>query len=60
MLLQFGNMPRDKTMKNTRLFAEKVMPNLKDLWPQWEDKWWINPLPESRRAVPGRAAVPVR
>ncbi len=34
MLLQFGNMSRDKTMKNTRLFAEKVMPNLKDLWPR--------------------------
>jgi hypothetical protein len=53
-------MSRDKTMKNTRLFAEKVMPNLKDLWPEWEDKWWIKPLPESRRAIPGRAAVGVK
>jgi alkanesulfonate monooxygenase SsuD/methylene tetrahydromethanopterin reductase-like flavin-dependent oxidoreductase (luciferase family) len=54
MLLQFGNMDREKTMKNTRLFAEKVMPNLRDLWSEWEDQWWIKPLPESRRAVPGR------
>jgi hypothetical protein len=53
-------MPRDKVMKNTRLFAERVMPNLKDLWPEWEDKWWVKPLPESRRAVPGAQRVGVK
>ncbi|HEU0074214.1 MAG TPA: LLM class flavin-dependent oxidoreductase [Dehalococcoidia bacterium] len=53
MLLQFGNMSKDLTMKNTRLFAEKVMPELKDLWDdEWEDKWWIHPLAAEQTAQP--------
>ena len=53
MLLQFGNMSKDLTMKNTRLFAEKVMPEIKDLWDdEWEDKWWINPLPAEQTSLP--------
>jgi alkanesulfonate monooxygenase SsuD/methylene tetrahydromethanopterin reductase-like flavin-dependent oxidoreductase (luciferase family) len=52
LLLQFGNMPRDKAMKNTRLFAEKVMPNLRDLWSEYEDRWWIKPLANERQAKP--------
>lgn len=44
LLMQFGNMPRDKVMKNTRLFAEQVMPNLRNIWSDWEDKWWVKPL----------------
>jgi len=52
MLLQFGNMPRAKVMKNTRLFAEKVLPNLRDLWSDYEDKWWIKPVDAAKRAVP--------
>jgi hypothetical protein len=40
-------------MKNTRLFAEKVMPELKDLWDdEWEDKWWIQPLAAEQTAQP--------
>ena len=52
LLMQFGNMPRETVMKNTRLFAEKVMPNLRDLWPDWEDRWWIKPLDPGRRVAP--------
>jgi alkanesulfonate monooxygenase SsuD/methylene tetrahydromethanopterin reductase-like flavin-dependent oxidoreductase (luciferase family) len=53
MLLQFGNMSKDLTMKNTRLFAEKVMPEIKDLWDdEWEDKWWIHPLAEEQTSHP--------
>jgi alkanesulfonate monooxygenase SsuD/methylene tetrahydromethanopterin reductase-like flavin-dependent oxidoreductase (luciferase family) len=53
MLLQFGNMSKELTMKNTRLFAEKVMPNLRDLWDdEWEDKWWIKPIAQEKKAVP--------
>ena len=41
-------------MYNIRLFAEKVMPNLKDVWEdEWEDRWWINPLPSQQRAALG-------
>ena len=53
LLLQFGNMSKDLTRYNTNLFAEKVMPQLKDLFSEWEDRWW--PQPMERRL---RAAVP--
>jgi alkanesulfonate monooxygenase SsuD/methylene tetrahydromethanopterin reductase-like flavin-dependent oxidoreductase (luciferase family) len=53
MLLQFGNMSKELTMKNTRLFAEKVMPNLRDIWDdEWEDKWWIKPIAADKKATP--------
>ena len=53
MLLQFGNMSKELTMKNTRLFAEKVMPEVKDLWDdEWEDKWWIHPLGQEQMSQP--------
>jgi alkanesulfonate monooxygenase SsuD/methylene tetrahydromethanopterin reductase-like flavin-dependent oxidoreductase (luciferase family) len=51
-LLQFGNLDRERTMFNVRLFAEKVLPQLKDLWEdEWEDHWWIKPLATGKRAA---------
>ena len=45
LLLQFGNMGRDLANYNTKLFAEKVMPQLADLFEdEWEHKWWPKPL----------------
>ena len=55
LLMQFGNMPRETVMYNTKLFAEKVMPNMRDVWSDWEDKWWIKPL--SRRQEPRPAGA---
>ncbi|MFN4089994.1 MAG: LLM class flavin-dependent oxidoreductase [Alphaproteobacteria bacterium] len=61
LLLQFGNMSKQLTMHNTRLFAEQVMPQLKDLFEEWEDRWWPNPMPVAERTLPQaftpRAAV---
>jgi alkanesulfonate monooxygenase SsuD/methylene tetrahydromethanopterin reductase-like flavin-dependent oxidoreductase (luciferase family) len=52
-LLQFGNMGKELTMYNTRLFAEKVMPQLQDLFTnEWEDRWWPKPLEASAQAIP--------
>src|SRR5688572_4354842 len=48
-LLQFGNMNKETTMYNTKMFAERVLPNIQGLWGEWEDKWWIKPL-ENRQA----------
>jgi hypothetical protein len=46
-------MSKEVTNKNTRLFAEQVIPNLRDLWDdQWEDKWWIKPIAKERAAQP--------
>src|SRR4026208_819429 len=53
LLLQFGNMSKDTTMYNTRLFAEKVMPKVKGLFSEWEHKWWPKP-----RASGQGAAIP--
>ena len=65
LLLQFGNMSKELTRYNTRLFAEKVMPKLKTLFAEWEHRWWPQadgPRPQARRAVPanlrGRSASP--
>jgi alkanesulfonate monooxygenase SsuD/methylene tetrahydromethanopterin reductase-like flavin-dependent oxidoreductase (luciferase family) len=52
LLLQFGNMSKQLTQYNTRLFAEKVMPQLKDLFSEWEDRWWPKPMAQTERAAP--------
>jgi hypothetical protein len=50
-LLHMGDMPTEVTRHSSRLFAERVMPGLRGLWPEWKDdgRFWIAPL-EGRRA----------
>jgi len=49
--LQFGNMGGDLTRYNTKLFAERVLPQIKDLFDdEWEDQWWPKPMPSQQRA----------
>jgi alkanesulfonate monooxygenase SsuD/methylene tetrahydromethanopterin reductase-like flavin-dependent oxidoreductase (luciferase family) len=45
-LLHTGNQPDDKTRYSSRLFIEKVVPGLRDIWKEWQDdeRWWIHPL----------------
>jgi len=50
MLLQFGNMGKELAKYNTKLFAEKVMPQLTDLFSEWEDRWWPQPMDRDARA----------
>jgi alkanesulfonate monooxygenase SsuD/methylene tetrahydromethanopterin reductase-like flavin-dependent oxidoreductase (luciferase family) len=50
LLLQFGNMKKDLAKYNTQLFAEKVMPQLGDLFAEWEDCWWPQPMDRAARA----------
>ena len=56
LLLQFGNMGKDLTMYNTELFAEKVMPQLRGLFGEWEDRWWPKPMAAAERAAPAAFA----
>jgi alkanesulfonate monooxygenase SsuD/methylene tetrahydromethanopterin reductase-like flavin-dependent oxidoreductase (luciferase family) len=51
MLLQFGNMSKDLAKYNTGLFAEKVLPQLRDVFAEWEDRWWPQPMQRAERAV---------
>jgi hypothetical protein len=30
-------------MRNVKLFGEQVLPNLRDVHSEWEDRWWIKP-----------------
>ena len=50
LLLQFGNMSKDLTRYNTKLFAEQVMPKLKGHFADWEDRWWPQPMETAQRA----------
>ena len=57
-LLQFGNMDKDTANYNTRLFAERVMPQIADLFEdEWENQWWPTPVERAARAVPQAIAV---
>jgi len=44
-------MPDWKTRHSSKLFAERVMPKLRDLWPEWKDdaRWWISPMADRLR-----------
>jgi hypothetical protein len=50
LLLQFGNMNKDLTKYNTKLFADRVMPKLRDKFAEWEHRWWPTPMDASQRA----------
>jgi alkanesulfonate monooxygenase SsuD/methylene tetrahydromethanopterin reductase-like flavin-dependent oxidoreductase (luciferase family) len=42
VMLGFGSLPRDLAMKNIRLFADEVAPDLRKLWTDtgFEHHWW--------------------
>ncbi len=51
-LLQIGNMRRETTMKNIKMFGEEVLPQIHDVWDDedWEDRW--SPRPLAQRVSP--------
>jgi hypothetical protein len=51
LLMQFGNMGKELAKYNTKLFAEKVLPQLTDVFPEWEDHWWPQPMARETRAT---------
>jgi hypothetical protein len=58
LMMQFGNLSTDIVKYNTRLFAEKVMPKLKPLFSEWENRWWPQPMDRRQRAtLPAFASV---
>jgi alkanesulfonate monooxygenase SsuD/methylene tetrahydromethanopterin reductase-like flavin-dependent oxidoreductase (luciferase family) len=52
LLMQIGDMPREKVTYNTTMFAEKVMPRLRHLFDEYEDHWYPKMLPADDRATP--------
>ncbi len=55
VLLQIGSMPKSLTMKNTELFAREVLPHVKDMWSEYENRWWPKPL--EQRELAGAASA---
>jgi len=51
LLLQFGNMSKEISKYNTKLFADEVMPRLKGLFSEWENRWWPQPMTQGERAT---------
>jgi alkanesulfonate monooxygenase SsuD/methylene tetrahydromethanopterin reductase-like flavin-dependent oxidoreductase (luciferase family) len=62
VLLQMGDMPRETAMYNTRMFAEHVIPAMRDKFSGFEDHWYPKMMPANQRAQPiaGPQAVPAR
>ena len=52
-LIHVGNMPQDKCMRSTKLFAEEVIPQLRDMWPEYEDdnRFWVSPIDHANRSA---------
>ena len=56
MLCQFGNMNKELTNYNSKMFAERVAPQLRGLFEdKWENRWW--PKPRTQRARPELAPI---
>ena len=51
LLVQFGNMSKELTKYNTRLFAEQVMPKLTQKFSEHEHRWWPQPIAAAQRAA---------
>jgi alkanesulfonate monooxygenase SsuD/methylene tetrahydromethanopterin reductase-like flavin-dependent oxidoreductase (luciferase family) len=51
LLIQFGNMSKQTTQYNTRLFAERVIPKLRGKFAEWEHRWWPKPMDTAERAA---------
>jgi hypothetical protein len=51
-------MPRETVLYNTQRFARDVMPRLRNVWDEWEDRWWPrDTLPELAQPAPVPAPV---
>jgi alkanesulfonate monooxygenase SsuD/methylene tetrahydromethanopterin reductase-like flavin-dependent oxidoreductase (luciferase family) len=50
LLMQFGNMAKELTKYNTRLFAERVMPQLSGKFADYQHRWWPQPIDVAQRA----------
>src|SRR2546426_3850044 len=52
ILMQIGSMPPELVYKSTELFAKEVMPSMRTLWTDYEDKWSPKRLPDAERQLP--------
>jgi alkanesulfonate monooxygenase SsuD/methylene tetrahydromethanopterin reductase-like flavin-dependent oxidoreductase (luciferase family) len=48
VLIQIGDMPRDKALHSSELFAREVLPSLREIWSEWTDHWYPSGAGEVR------------
>jgi hypothetical protein len=58
--LHIGSSPLELTNRSTYLFGTQVLPHLRPLFAEYEDRWWPRALPEAERARPGAQNDAVR
>jgi alkanesulfonate monooxygenase SsuD/methylene tetrahydromethanopterin reductase-like flavin-dependent oxidoreductase (luciferase family) len=51
-LMHIGDMPADKCAYSSELFARKVIPNLRPIWKEYEDRWSPKPLSAADTVAP--------
>jgi alkanesulfonate monooxygenase SsuD/methylene tetrahydromethanopterin reductase-like flavin-dependent oxidoreductase (luciferase family) len=52
-----GSAPADLVANSTKLAGEQILPKLRHIYSDYEDRWWPKALPASRRVRAG-AAIP--
>jgi len=56
LLNQFGSIPHELAKENIRRTAQEVVPNLRDMWSEYEDHWWPqNAIVREGTAAPASA-----
>ena len=51
VVLHWGSMDRDLTMRNIEMFCTEVLPKIRNVWPDtWENHWWPERLRTPRAA----------
>jgi len=58
--LHIGSAPIELTNRSTYLAATEVLPHLRPLWSEWEDRWWPKALPADSRVAAGSRTAAVR
>jgi hypothetical protein len=58
--LHIGTAPIALTNRSTYLCATHVLPHLRALFPNHEDRWWPKPLAAERQVAPGTQSAEVR
>ena len=51
-------MPNELCQYSTKLFAEKIIPQMRGIWKDYEDHWSPTPMPKEDRAVPRMVTMP--
>jgi hypothetical protein len=58
--LHIGSAPIELTNRSSYLFAKEVMPHLRPLFAEYDDRWWPRPLPAEERVAAGSQTEAVR